>query len=55
MIWSYAWDTLMAVLAMLTMFIALSFFWAGLMFLYEAHEWLLTKVTAFWEAKKWPK
>jgi len=52
MIWSLAWDTLMAVLALLTMFVALSFFWAGLMFLYDAHEWLLNKVAQFWEERK---
>ncbi len=55
MMWSFAWDTLMAVLAMLTMFIALSFFWAGLLFLYEAHEWLINLVINFWKEKKWPK
>ena len=52
MIWSLAWDTLMAVLALLTMFVALSFFWAGLMFLYDAHEWLINKVAQFWEERK---
>ena len=52
MIWSLAWDTLMAVLALLTMFVALSFFWACLMFLYDAHEWLLNKVAQFWKERK---
>lgn len=52
MMWSFVWDTLMAVLACLSMFIALSFFWAGFMFLYDAHEWLLNKVMNFWKERK---
>jgi hypothetical protein len=42
----------MGVLACLSMFIALSFFWAGFMFLYDAHEFLLKKVANYWKEKK---
>jgi len=50
--WHLTWDTLMAVLALLVAFIGLSCFWAGLMFLYDAHEWLLNKVAQFWRERK---
>ncbi len=50
--WHLTWDTLMAVLALLVAFIGLSCFFAGLTFLYDAHEWLLNKVAQFWRERK---
>jgi hypothetical protein len=49
---SIAWDAFLIVMTVLATLTVLSCFWVGVMFIYEAHEWLIKRVIKYWEDRK---